>query len=148
MILVDPPKHSFYRRLVGNLFTPKRAEGWRDSIRDIVAGILDEASERTSCDLVEDIAGKLPSYVIAELLGIPRSEGARLYQLTETMHGAPDVVSDEQRFGAMRESPATARASARRSSPIRPTTSPAAWSPPRSTAARSPSRSSRRSSCC
>jgi cytochrome P450 len=104
MILVmDPPKHSFYRRLVGNLFTPKRAEGWRESIRDIVTSILDEASERTSCDLVEDIAGKLPSYVIAELLGIPRSEGAQLYQLTETMHGAPDVVSDEQRFGAMRE---------------------------------------------
>jgi cytochrome P450 len=104
MILVmDPPKHSFYRRLVGNLFTPKRAEGWRESIRDIVTSILDEASERTSCDLVEDIAGKLPSYVIAELLGIPREEGTRLYQLTETMHGAPDVVDDEQRFGAMRE---------------------------------------------
>ncbi|HEY2220600.1 hypothetical protein [Actinomycetospora sp.] len=104
MILVmDPPKHSFYRRLVGNLFTPKRADRWRDSIRDIVTSILDEASEWTSCNLVEDIAGKLPSYVIAELLGIPRSEGSRLYQLTETMHGAPDVVSDEQRFGAMRE---------------------------------------------
>ena len=104
MILVmDPPKHSFYRRLVGGLFTPKRAEKWRASIGDTVRAILDEVCERGECDLVEDIAGKLPSYVIAELLGIPRADGSRLYELTETMHSAPDAVSDEQRFGAMRE---------------------------------------------
>jgi cytochrome P450 len=104
MILVmDPPQHSFYRRLVGNLFTPKRAEGWRESIRDIVTSILDEVSGQGACDLVEDVAGKLPSYVIAELLGIPRADGATLYRLTETMHSAPDVVGDEERFGAMRE---------------------------------------------
>ncbi|HEY4006232.1 MAG TPA: cytochrome P450 [Pseudonocardia sp.] len=104
MILVmDPPKHSFYRRLVGGLFTPKRAEKWRDSIGDTVRSILDEVCQQGECDLVEDIAGKLPSYVIAELLGIPRADGSRLYELTETMHSAPDTVSDEQRFGAMRE---------------------------------------------
>ncbi|GAA5174524.1 methyl-branched lipid omega-hydroxylase Cyp124 [Pseudonocardia eucalypti] len=104
MILVmDPPKHSFYRRLVSGLFTPKRAELWRDSIGDTVRAILDEVCERGECDLVEDIAGKLPSYVIAELLGIPRADGERLYELTEVMHSAPDTVSDEQRFAAMRE---------------------------------------------
>jgi cytochrome P450 len=41
--------------------------------------------------------------VIAELMGIPRAEGSRLYRLTEIMHSAPDVVSDDERFGAMRE---------------------------------------------
>jgi cytochrome P450 len=104
MILVmDPPKHSFYRRLVGGLFTPKRAALWTDSIGDTVRAILDEVCERGECDLVEDIAGKLPSYVIAELLGIPRADGERLYVLTEIMHSAPDAVTDEQRFAAMGE---------------------------------------------
>jgi cytochrome P450 len=104
MILVmDPPRHSFYRRLVGGLFTPKRAATWRDSIGDTVRSILDEVCERGECNLVEDIAGKLPSYVISELLGIPRADGVRLYRWTEIMHSAPDVVTDEQRFGAMRD---------------------------------------------
>jgi cytochrome P450 len=103
MLVMDPPRHSFYRRLVGPLFTPKRAAPWQDPIADTVRSILDEASELGECNLVEEIAGKLPSYVIAELMGIPRSEGARLYRLTEIMHSAPDVVSDDERFGAMRE---------------------------------------------
>jgi cytochrome P450 len=104
MILVmDPPKHSFYRRLVGGLFTPKRAALWTDSIADTVRSILDEACELGECNLVEDIAGKLPSYVIAELLGIPRADGVKLYRWTEIMHSAPDVVSDDERFAAMRD---------------------------------------------
>lgn len=101
MLAMDPPKHNFYRRLVGAVFTPKRATSWRDSIADTVRSILDEVSERGECDLVEDIAGKLPSYIIAELVGIPRADGVRLYELTELMHSAPDAVSDEERFGAM-----------------------------------------------
>ena len=104
MILVmDPPRHSFYRRLVGGLFTPKRAALWRDSIGDTVRAILDEVCEWGECDLVVDIAGKLPSYVIAELVGIPRADGMRLYDLTEIMHSAPDAVTEEQRSAAMGE---------------------------------------------
>ncbi|HTF50992.1 MAG TPA: cytochrome P450 [Pseudonocardia sp.] len=103
MLFMDPPKHSFYRRLVGGLFTPKRAALWRDSIRDSVGSILDEVCDRSECDLVGDVAGKLPSYVIAELVGIPRADGVRLYELTEIMHSALDTVSDEQRFAAMRD---------------------------------------------
>jgi cytochrome P450 len=99
---MDPPKHSFYRKLIGGLFTPKRAAQWTDSIGDTVRSILDEACELGECNLAEAIAGKLPSYVIAELLGIPRADGVRLYQWTEIMHSAPDAVSDEQRFDAMR----------------------------------------------
>ncbi|MGQ0483342.1 MAG: cytochrome P450 [Pseudonocardia sp.] len=104
MILVmDPPKHSFYRKLVGGLFTPKRAGMWTASIGDTVRAILDEACELGECNLVEDIAGKLPSYVIAELVGIPRADGVRLYRWTEIMHSAPDVVGDDERFAAMRD---------------------------------------------
>ncbi|WP_037079521.1 cytochrome P450 [Pseudonocardia spinosispora] len=103
MLAMDPPKHSFYRRLVGGLFTPKRAALWIDSISDTVRSILDEVCEWGECDLVLDIAGKLPSYVIAELVGIPRADGVRLYELTEIMHSAPDAVTEEQRSAAMME---------------------------------------------
>ena len=43
---------------------------------------------RGECDFVTDVAGELPSYVIAELMGIPLDDGRRLYALTERMHSA------------------------------------------------------------
>ncbi|GAA5171001.1 cytochrome P450 [Pseudonocardia eucalypti] len=107
MLAMDPPRHSFYRRLVGGLFTPKRAAQWRERIAATVTAILDEAAEAEraagSCDLVTEVAGKLPSYVIAELLGIPRADGERLYEQTEIMHSAPDAVIVERRSAAMVE---------------------------------------------
>ena len=101
MLVMDPPQHSFYRRLVSVVFTPKRTAEWRRPIAATVAEILDEVCERGECDLVTDVAGKLPSYVIAELVGIPRADGVRLYELTEIMHSAPDAVTDQQRYAAM-----------------------------------------------
>ena len=41
---------------------------------------------------VGDIAGKLPSYFIADLMGIPLEDGFRLYDLTEKMHAAADTT--------------------------------------------------------
>ena len=35
---------------------------------------------------MHDIAGRLPSGLIAELVGMPRADGERLYELTEIMH--------------------------------------------------------------
>jgi cytochrome P450 len=101
MLAMDPPRHTQHRRLIGGAFTPKRAAQWRDSISETARPILDEVCERGECDLVTDIAGKLPSYVIAELLGIPRADGVRLYDLSEIIHSASNVVSEDERSAAM-----------------------------------------------
>jgi cytochrome P450 len=45
--------------------------------------VVDKVIEKGECDFVKDVAGALPSYVIAELLGIPLEDGYRLYELTE-----------------------------------------------------------------
>jgi cytochrome P450 len=101
MLAMDPPRHTRHRRLIGGAFTPKRAARWRDSISATARAILDEVCERGECDLVTDIAGKLPSYVIAELLGIPRADGVMLYDWSEIIHSASDVVSEDERSTAM-----------------------------------------------
>jgi cytochrome P450 len=100
MLFMDPPRHSDYRRLIRGVFTPKRAAGWRDSIDQTARAILDEVCERGECELISDIAGKVPSYVIAELLGIPRADGVRLYDSIAIILAASDVVSQHQRFAA------------------------------------------------
>ena len=75
-------------------FTPRSARTMRPRIERLATQIVDEVIERGECDLVSDIAGELPSYVIAELLGIPLDDGRRLYDLTETLHSSPDSVPE------------------------------------------------------
>lgn len=92
MISADPPLHSRYRKLVQREFTPKAALALGERIRQLSRTIVDNVAERGECDLVADVAGELPSFVIAELLGIPREDGRRLYRLTETIHADPGTV--------------------------------------------------------
>ena len=47
--------------------------------------------ESGECDFVSQVAGEMPSYVIAELMGIPLDDGRELYKLTEAIHTAPAV---------------------------------------------------------
>src|SRR6185503_2836357 len=90
MLMSDPPLHTRLRRVINRGFTPRAAEGWRRRIRELAAVIVDAVAERGECDFVTDIAGEMPSYVIAELLGIPLDDGRELYKLTEAIHAAPE----------------------------------------------------------
>ena len=92
MITSDPPHHTRLRRIINSQFTPRAAERLRLRIDELAAEIIDAVIERGECDAVTDIAGEMPSFVIAELLGIPLDDGRRLYHLTETIHAAPDSV--------------------------------------------------------
>jgi cytochrome P450 len=103
MLFQDPPEHTAHRKLVSSQFLPRRAASWTDEIDRLAAEIVDEIRERGECDLVVDVIGKLPSYVIARLLGIPRPDGVRLYQVTEAMHAAPDAITDAERAAAINE---------------------------------------------
>lgn len=104
MLNMDPPQHEHYRRLVSRGFTPRQAQLMRDRIDALAREIVDDVSAKGECDLVADIAGRLPSGLIAELMGIPRSDGERLYELTEIMHTTDSsVVTQERQIEAIAE---------------------------------------------
>ena len=86
MLTMDPPRHSKLRALVSKGFTPRQVARLNDHVADMARDIVDAVIERGACDFVDDIAGALPSFVIAELLGIPLQDGRRLYELTELMN--------------------------------------------------------------
>ena len=101
MLVMDPPQHDRFKLLVSRGFTPKAAQSLRGRIEELATEIVDDVHERGACDLVPDIAGRLPSGLIAELMGIPRADGERLYELTELMHTTDDAVATpEQRQAA------------------------------------------------
>ncbi|HEY6575194.1 MAG TPA: cytochrome P450 [Mycobacterium sp.] len=83
MLTMDPPRHTALRKLVNKGFTPRQVSKLNERIADMACDVVDTVIEQGECDFVNDIAGALPSYVIAGLLGIPLEDGRRLYELTE-----------------------------------------------------------------
>ncbi len=104
MLMSDPPLHTRMRRLVSRRFTPKAVRALDGSIAQLATRIVDGVIERGGCDLVTDLAGEMPSFVIADLLGIPLEDGRALYHHTEALHSSPEVVGIEAQraaFGQM-----------------------------------------------
>jgi cytochrome P450 len=86
MLTMDPPRHTALRALVSKGFRPRQVAKLNERIVDMAGEVVDSVIEQGECDFVADVAGALPSYVIAELLGIPLEDGYRLYELTEIMN--------------------------------------------------------------
>ena len=103
MLYMDPPEHTRYRKLVSSAFTPRNVARWTQRIDALATDIVDRVCEQGACDLVTDLAGEMPSALIAELMGIPRDDGRRLYVLTERMHASPDAIDDDARLTAAME---------------------------------------------
>lgn len=103
MLTMDPPRHTAYRKAVLPRFLRSAARRMRPQIGQLAALIVDGVVDREEFDLVEDVAGLLPSYVIAELLGIPREDGVELYKLTEAIHAAPESQPAGAALGAVLE---------------------------------------------
>ena len=112
MLYMDPPEHTRYRRLVARAFTPRAAEAWRERIERLAVRIVDAVAPKGACDLVGDVAGEMPSLVVAELMGIPGDDARRLYHLTEVMHSADPQLSLADRVSAVAEMHAYAAATA------------------------------------
>ena len=91
MLMMDPPDHTAFRKLIRGEFTLPTAKLRAERIAALARQIVDSVIERGECDFVEDVAGEMPSFVIAELMGLPLDDGRELYKLTEAIHTAPEA---------------------------------------------------------
>ena len=74
MLVVDPPDHARYRRLVSRAFTAKAVAALRTRTEEITSELLDDMEtelRRGPVDLVGSYAALVPVTVIAEMLGVP-----------------------------------------------------------------------------
>jgi cytochrome P450 len=93
MINLDDPVHAAIRKLMSDRFTPKAARRLQPRLEKVASDIIDEMCALGRCDLVADVAGKMASYVGAELLGIPREDSVALYRHIEVIHGVSEHQS-------------------------------------------------------
>jgi len=101
MLMMDPPEHTAFRKVIRSEFTRPAAEGKETRLRQLARQIVNEVIERGECDFVAEVAGEMPSYVIAELMGLPLDDGRELYKLTEIIHSSPEALEANERVGAV-----------------------------------------------
>ena len=70
----DPPSHTFYRSLVERAFRAGRIRQMEEYIDETVTSLIDKIADKGECEAVETLAMPVPMYVIADQLGVPRSD--------------------------------------------------------------------------
>lgn len=78
MLQLDAPDHTRLRALVSAAFTPRAVQHMRGRIRAIVDGLLDAMQAAGSFDAIADFAHPLPVVAIADMLGVPAEDHARV----------------------------------------------------------------------
>jgi cytochrome P450 len=97
-IWTDPPRHTFLRKIISRTFTPRALIHLEEAMRDIAARAVDEVIEEGHGDFLT-IAMHMPIEVIAEMLGVPTYDRARMFDWTEGLFGLDDPdVSDPATF--------------------------------------------------
>lgn len=75
LVSIDPPGHTELRGIVNRGFTPRKVNGWRPRIDELVEQLLGRVDD-DRLDVVSELAVPLPVTVIAELLGADASRSA------------------------------------------------------------------------
>lgn len=90
LLVMDPPVHGRYRRMVLHAFTPRMVDTLEARVRSVLRGILDRAADAREVEFVHDVAAELPVQVIGELMGIPPADRAALRDQAEQLTGNQD----------------------------------------------------------
>jgi len=90
LIVTDPPRHTRMRQIVNKRFTRAALAPHEPHVRAITAEILDAVATRGECDFVVDVAAKLPTAVICEMLGIPKADWEMMFTVANMSIGTHD----------------------------------------------------------
>ncbi|MFI9004954.1 cytochrome P450 [Streptomyces sp. NPDC053541] len=92
MLNMDPPEHSRVRQIVQRGFTPRAIRGLENALRERARAIVAEARAAAtapdadgSFDFVTRVAVELPLQAIAELIGVPQEDRARIFDWSNKM---------------------------------------------------------------
>ncbi|MCR6486297.1 cytochrome P450 [Amycolatopsis sp. OK19-0408] len=85
----EPPAHTRLRRLIAGAFGRGHVQRLRPMVATLAAGMVDDLAAAIaadgSADLLAHLAQPLPVAVIAELLGVPGTDGPRMVQLSNAI---------------------------------------------------------------
>jgi cytochrome P450 len=71
IIMMDPPEHDRFRKLVSRVFTPRAVTALEPMVREVIVDQLDRLDGRDTFDVVADFSAPFPVEIIARMLGVP-----------------------------------------------------------------------------
>ena len=92
LIFSDPPWHTEHRAFLGEELNPVKVKDMEADLRKVANDIVDELPQGGSADFVTDVAGKLASYVTADLLKMPRADVVDLYEASDAVSNAKSLT--------------------------------------------------------
>lgn len=72
MLTADPPEHTRYRKLCMKAFSYKRVLQMSEYVETLVHQLIDQLPQSGALEFKSEFANKLPTFVIADSLGVPR----------------------------------------------------------------------------
>ncbi len=90
-LMMDPPQHTVYRRLISSVFTPPRNVAQIDEqVRKNAATVVDELVGAGEVDFVAACSARLPMMTISEMLGVPTSDREAVAKAAEKLFSMSD----------------------------------------------------------
>jgi cytochrome P450 len=95
----DPPSHTRYRKLVDRTFTAGRVRQMEEYMVEVVSELIDGFIDRDRIKVMGDFAIPVPMYVIADQLGVPRSDRDRFKDWSDAaVEPLGLLISDERKI--------------------------------------------------
>ncbi|MFJ5528725.1 cytochrome P450 [Streptomyces sp. NPDC093261] len=86
LLNMDPPEHTRVRQIVQRGFTPRAIRALEERLRARARAIVDKArAHRGPFDFVTQVACELPLQAIAELIGVPQEDRAKIFDWSNRM---------------------------------------------------------------
>jgi len=99
MVMLDPPEHTAFRRLVAHGFTPRHVVEIEPAVRAFVIERLERLRAAGGGDVVAELLKPLPSFVVAHYLGVPPADRDRFDGWTTSIVAA-NALGDPLGAGA------------------------------------------------
>ena len=101
LLMMDPPRHTAYRKPLAESFQAKVIGQMETRIRTLCQEIFAEAAEKGDVEFVHEVSGSLPSQVVGELVGIPPEDWDQIRDWAEqsTSGQDPELAGDGSRAG-------------------------------------------------
>jgi cholest-4-en-3-one 26-monooxygenase len=90
ILMMDPPKHSRYRRLVSKGFTPRMIAMLEEEIERRAVKVIDDVIEKGEVEFVEEIAAQVPVQMICEMIGLEPEIWPRMFEISNNIIGSRD----------------------------------------------------------